>query len=97
MGWEEFRQGRLPRLTSRPQVSLLRPVWVSEQTLVSARCGSRAGGQSLSLQSFPLDLANEQDTPYTSPREGSDHHPSTREAQCRLQVSVPMEGSAHWE
>ena len=41
-GWGESRQCRLPRLTSRPQVSLLRPVWVSEQTLVSACCGSRS-------------------------------------------------------
>ena len=42
VGWRESRQRQLPRLTSRPQVSLLRPVWVSEQTLVSACCGSRS-------------------------------------------------------
>ena len=42
-----------------------------------------------------MDVADEGDTPLTSPREGSDHHhPPAREAQCRLQVSVPMEGSA---
>ena len=40
VGWEESRQGRLPRLTSRPQVGLLHPGWVSEQTLVSACCGT---------------------------------------------------------
>lgn len=40
VGWEESRQGRLPRLTSRPQVGLLRPGWVSEQTFVSACCGT---------------------------------------------------------
>ena len=39
-------------------------------------------------------MANEGDTPCTSLREGLDHHPSAREAQCRLQVSMPMEGSA---
>ena len=54
----------------------------------------RAGWRSLSFQSFPLDVANEGNTSFTSLREGSDHHPSTHEAQCRLQVSVPMEGSA---
>ena len=42
-----------------------------------------------------MDVADEGGTPFTSPREGSDHHhPPAREAQCRLQVSVPMEGSA---
>ena len=41
-----------------------------------------------------MDVADEGDTPLTSPREGSDHHhPPAREAQCRLQVSVPMEGN----
>ncbi|XP_043294997.1 uncharacterized protein LOC122422607 isoform X3 [Cervus canadensis] len=30
----------------------------------------------------------------TSLKEGSEHHPAAQEAQCRLQVSVPMEGSA---
>ncbi|XP_061251588.1 uncharacterized protein LOC133234712 [Bos javanicus] len=51
-------------------------------------------GPGESSQSFPLDVANEGDTPCTSLREGLDHHPSAREAQCRLQVSMPMEGSA---
>ncbi|XP_070651839.1 fibrous sheath CABYR-binding protein-like isoform X1 [Bos indicus] len=45
-------------------------------------------------KSFPLDLADEGDTPSTSLREGLDHHPPAREAQCRLQVSMPTEGSA---
>ena len=41
-----------------------------------------------------MDVADEGGTPFTSPREGSDHHhPPAREAQCRLQVSVPMEGN----
>ena len=42
-----------------------------------------------------MDVADEGGTPLTSPREGSDHHHApAREAQCRLQVSVPMEASA---
>ena len=42
-----------------------------------------------------MDVADEGDTPLTSPREGSDHHhPPAREAQGRLQVSVSMEASA---
>ena len=32
-------------------------------------------------------------TPSTSPRKGSDHHPSAREAQHRLQVSMPKESA----
>ena len=39
-------------------------------------------------------MANEGGTLFTSSREASDHHPPAREAQCRLQVSVPMGGSA---
>ncbi|CAN0156069.1 unnamed protein product [Rangifer tarandus platyrhynchus] len=34
------------------------------------------------------------DTPSTLPWEESEHHPPAREAQCRLQESVPTEGSA---
>ncbi|XP_043294980.1 uncharacterized protein LOC122422603 isoform X2 [Cervus canadensis] len=45
-------------------------------------------------KSFPPDVADEGDTPSTSSREGSEPHPPAREAQCRVQVSVPMEGSA---
>ncbi|XP_043294996.1 uncharacterized protein LOC122422607 isoform X2 [Cervus canadensis] len=45
-------------------------------------------------RSFPPDVADEGDSPSTSPREGSEPHPPAREAQCRVQVSVPMEGSA---
>ncbi|XP_069411040.1 ubinuclein-2-like [Ovis canadensis] len=41
-----------------------------------------------------MDVADEGDTPSTSPREGLDHHPRALETQCRLQVSMPMEGSA---
>ena len=41
-----------------------------------------------------MDVADEGDTPSTSLREGLDHHPRALEAQCRLQVSMPMEGSA---
>ena len=48
----------------------------------------------MSFQSFPVDVANERGNPFTSPREASDHHPPAHEAQCRLQVSVPMGGSA---
>ena len=40
VGWGESRQGWLPRLTSRLQVGLLHPGWVSEQTFVSACCGT---------------------------------------------------------
>ena len=40
-GWGESRQHHLPTLTSRPQVGLLRPGCISEQTLISARCGNR--------------------------------------------------------
>ena len=39
-------------------------------------------------------MANEGDTPFTSLREALDHHSPASEAQCRLQVSMPMEGSA---
>ena len=39
-------------------------------------------------------MTNEGGTPFTSPREALDHHPTAREAQSRLQVSMPMEGSA---
>ena len=39
-------------------------------------------------------MAYEGDTPSTSSREGSEPHPPAREAQCKVQVSVPMEGSA---
>ena len=39
-------------------------------------------------------MAEEGGTPFTSLREALDHHPTAREAQCRLQVSMPMEGSA---
>jgi hypothetical protein len=39
-------------------------------------------------------VTNEGGTPFTSPREALDHHPTAREAQSRLQVSMPMEGSA---
>ena len=46
------------------------------------------------MQNFPLDVADEGDTPSTSLTEGLDHHPPAREPQCRLQVSVPTEGSA---
>ena len=46
------------------------------------------------MQNFPLDVADEGDTPSTSPRQGLDHHPPAHEPQCRLQVSVPTEGSA---
>ncbi|XP_043745750.1 uncharacterized protein LOC122685227 [Cervus elaphus] len=45
-------------------------------------------------RSFPPDVADEGDTPSTSLREGSEPHPPACEAQCRVQVSVPMEGSA---
>ncbi|CAI9157899.1 unnamed protein product [Rangifer tarandus platyrhynchus] len=46
-------------------------------------------------RSFPLDVAYEGDTPSTSLKEGSEPPPSAaHEAQCRVQVSVPMEGSA---
>ncbi|XP_025122741.3 tyrosine-protein phosphatase non-receptor type 23-like isoform X1 [Bubalus bubalis] len=45
-------------------------------------------------KNFPLDVADEGDTPSTSPRQGLDHHPPAHEPQCRLQVSVPTEGSA---
>ncbi|XDC78155.1 hypothetical protein R6Z07F_009328 [Ovis aries] len=62
-----------------------------------AQLANRAGRWSLSLQSFPLDLANEQDTPYTSPREGSDHHPPTCEAQCRLQTPGHLGTGKHPE
>ena len=48
----------------------------------------------MSFQSFPLDVADEGGTQFTSPREESDHHTPTHEAQCRLQVSMPMEGLA---
>ncbi|XDA84084.1 hypothetical protein R6Z07M_013893 [Ovis aries] len=41
-----------------------------------------------------MDVADEGDTPSTSLREGLDHHPRALETQCRLQVSMPMEGSA---
>ena len=41
-----------------------------------------------------MDVADEGDTPSTSLREGLDHHPRALETQCRLQVSIPMEGSA---
>ena len=42
-----------------------------------------------------MDVADAGVTPFTSPREGSDHHrPPAHEAQCRLQVSVPVEASA---
>ena len=47
----------------------------------------------MSFQSFPVDVANERGNPFTSPREASDHHPPAHEAQCRLQVSLPIEGS----
>ena len=47
-----------------------------------------------SFQSFPVNMAEEGATPFTSPREALDHHPTALEAQCRLQVSMPMEGSA---
>ena len=40
--WGESRQGWLPRLTSHSQVGLLHPGWVSDQTLISAYCGSRS-------------------------------------------------------
>ncbi|CAI9164043.1 unnamed protein product [Rangifer tarandus platyrhynchus] len=46
------------------------------------------------LQSFAPDVADEGDTPSTSPVEGSEPHPPAREAQCRVQVSMPTEGSA---
>ena len=39
-------------------------------------------------------MADEGGTLFTSPREALDHHPTALEAQCRLQVSMPMEGSA---
>ena len=39
-------------------------------------------------------MANEGGTPFTPPREALDHHSPASEAQCRLQVSMPMEGSA---
>ena len=39
-------------------------------------------------------MADEGGTQFTSPREESDHHTPTHEAQCRLQVSMPMEGLA---
>ena len=39
-------------------------------------------------------MAEEGGTPFTSPREALDHHPTAREAQCRLHMSMPMEGSA---
>ncbi|CAN0155229.1 unnamed protein product [Rangifer tarandus platyrhynchus] len=45
-------------------------------------------------KSFPPDVASEGDTPSTSSRERAEPHPPAREAQCRVQVSVPMEGSA---
>ena len=48
----------------------------------------------MSFQSFPVDVANEGGTLFTSSREASDHHTPASEAQCRLQVSMPMEGSA---
>ena len=44
------------------------------------------------MQSFPPDVAYEGDTLSTSSREGSEPHPPAREAQCKVQVSVPMEG-----
>ena len=39
-------------------------------------------------------MADEGDTLSTSPREGSDHPTPALEAQCRVQVSMPTEGSA---
>ena len=39
-------------------------------------------------------MAYERETPSTSLREGSEPQPPAREAQCRVQVSAPMEGSA---
>ena len=42
VGWGESRQPWLPRLTSHPQEGLLHPGWVSDQTLISAYCGSRS-------------------------------------------------------
>ena len=51
----------------------------------------------MSFQSFTLDVADEGDTLFTSSREGSDLHPPPCEAQCRLQVSMPMEGSVQLE
>ena len=42
----------------------------------------------MSFESFPLDVSEEGVTPFTSPREGSDHHLPAREAQCRFQVSA---------
>ena len=44
------------------------------------------------MQSFALDVADEGDTPSTSPMEGSEPHLPACEAQCKVQVSVPMEG-----
>ena len=39
-------------------------------------------------------MTEEGDTPFTSSREGSEPHPAAREAQCRVQMRVPMERSA---
>ncbi|XDA79301.1 hypothetical protein R6Z07M_009290 [Ovis aries] len=52
------------------------------------------GHLSRPTQSFPLDVADEGDTLSTSPREGSDQPTPALEAQCRVQVSMPTEGSA---
>ncbi|XP_043295254.1 uncharacterized protein LOC122422697 [Cervus canadensis] len=41
-------------------------------------------------KSFPPDVADEGDTPSTSPREGSEPHPPAREAQCRVQPRAPL-------
>ena len=71
----EFRAGRSSRHTGQAQLSRLQ--------------AGQADGQS--FQSFPVNMAEEGATPFTSPREALDHHPTAHEAQCRLQVSMPME------
>ena len=49
------------------------------------------------IAELPTGSADEGEIRSTSLMEGTDHHPPVRETQCRLQVSVITEGSAHWE